>query len=99
MVESIVLNKIGDFTGKIDIDIYDDNDYIYSAIEDDGVGFHQKDIEKMVTPYYTTKANGTGLGLAIVNKVINDHDGVINFKSTQNGARVEVAIPKIDNDK
>jgi len=34
------------------------------------------------------------LGLAIVNKIINDHDGKINFKSKQNGARVEIILPK-----
>ena len=48
----------------------------------------------MVTSYYTTKVKGTGLGLAVVNKIINDHNGNVNFISTKNGARVEILIPK-----
>jgi len=95
-VESIndKLNKNKDFSPKIDIEIFEDNDYIYNSIEDNGIGFDQSNIKKMVTPYYTTKAKGTGLGLAVVNKIINDHNGNINFISTMNGARIEILIPK-----
>jgi len=32
--------------------------------------------------------------LAIVNKIVNDHEGKINFKPMKNGARVEVILPK-----
>ena len=36
------------------------------------------------------KKNGTGLGLSIVNKIINDHNGKLNFVSIPNGAKVEI---------
>ena len=36
------------------------------------------------------KKNGTGLGLSIVNKIINDHNGKLNFFSIPNGAKVEI---------
>ena len=88
------INKNKDFSPKIDIEIFEDKDYIYNSIEDNGIGFNQADVRKMVTPYYTTKTKGTGLGLAIVNKIINDHNGNINFISTKNGAKVEISIPK-----
>jgi len=36
------------------------------------------------------KKNGSGLGLSIVVKIINDHNGNLNFISIQNGAKVEI---------
>jgi len=88
-------NKKVDFKGKINIDIKDDSDYIYVTIIDNGVGFGHVDKTKMLTPYFTTKKKGTGLGLAIVSKIINDHNSVILFNSINEGAKVEITIPKI----
>ncbi len=94
-IESINEKKIKtvDFKGKINVDIKEDNDYIYVTIIDNGLGFGQVDKIKMFTPYYTTKKEGTGLGLAIVNKIINDHNGVIVFNSIKNGARIDITLP------
>ena len=85
-------NKNIDFQGKISIDIVEDNDYIYTNIIDNGVGFEHVDKEKMLTPYFTTKAKGSGLGLSVVVKIINDHDGIILFSSTEDGARITITI-------
>jgi len=87
-------NKNAHFKGKITIDIKDDSDYIYVTIVDNGVGFEKVDKTKMLTPYYTTKKQGTGLGLAIVTKIVNDHNGSILFNTIENGAKVEVVLPK-----
>ncbi|MDC6465738.1 ATP-binding protein, partial [Pelagibacteraceae bacterium] len=86
--------KNKDFKGKIEIDINEDSDYIYVTIVDNGVGFTNIDKSKMITPYFTTKAKGTGLGLAIVMKIISDHNSTIFFKSTKDGAKVEITMLK-----
>ena len=83
-----------DFKGKINIEIKDDNDYIYVIIVDNGIGFDQVDKQKMITPYFTTKIKGTGLGLSIVTKIISDHNGLSKFDSINEGAKVEIALPK-----
>ena len=58
---------------------------------DNGIGFSQKDnIKEILNPYYTTKKNGTGLGLSIVNKIINDHNGELEFISIPDGAKIEI---------
>ena len=95
-IESINEKKIknADFKGIIRIEIREDSDYIYIIIEDNGVGFNKVDKTKMLTPYYTTKKKGTGLGLAIVTKIISDHDSAILFNSTENGAKIEITLPK-----
>ena len=82
------------FKGKINVDIKQDNDYIYVEIKDNGVGFDEDNKKKMLTPYYTTKAKGTGLGLAIVTKIISDHNSTILFNSIKNGAKVEITMPR-----
>ena len=95
-IESIneKIAKDQDFKGKIKIDIYKDSDYIYTTIQDNGLGFGDVDTDKMLNPYYTTKKNGTGLGLAIVSKILNEHNGDIKFHSNLDGAKVEILIPR-----
>ena len=61
-------------------------------IIDNGVGFKifAANIKDILNPYFTTKKNGTGLGLSIVNKIINDHNGKLNFIPIPTGAKVEI---------
>ena len=77
----------------IDIEIKKISDYIVIEISDNGVGFRDQQIEKLIRPYYTTKEKGSGLGLSIVNKIINDHNGSINFNSNKIGAKVKITLP------
>ena len=81
-----------DFIKKITIEINDAGDHISIVIIDNGIGFDifKKNIKDILNPYFTTKKNGTGLGLSIVNKIINDHNGKIDFISVNNGAKVEI---------
>ena len=63
---------------------------------DNGIGFgiFAANIKDILNPYFTTKKNGTGLGLSIVNKIINDHDGKIDFIPIDNGAKIEIVFNK-----
>ena len=86
--------KNGDFTKIIDIEIIDKNDYITLNITDNGTGFSKDNIKDITKPYFTTKPQGSGLGLSIVNKIVNDHNGSINFSTNNNGAKVEIILSK-----
>jgi two-component system nitrogen regulation sensor histidine kinase NtrY len=81
-----------DFKKKISIEILIDNDHIKFILIDNGIGFGEitGKIKDILNPYFTTKKNGTGLGLSIVNKIINDHNGELNFFSISEGAKVEI---------
>ena len=65
-------------------------------ITDNGLGFgtFKNNIKDILNPYFTTKKKGTGLGLSIVNKIINDHNGKINFVSLESGAKIEIVFIK-----
>ena len=93
-IESIhqKFEKDPNFAKKISIEIFQNNDHIKLILVDNGIGFNQikGKIKEILNPYYTTKKNGTGLGLSIVNKIINDHNGELNFYPILNGAKIEI---------
>jgi two-component system sensor histidine kinase PilS (NtrC family) len=51
------------------------------AIIDNGKGMNEEQKEKAFLPFYSTKKSGTGLGLAIVQRLVNNLNGRIEFKS------------------
>ena len=79
---------------NIDIEINQRRDYITVNLIDTGEGFKDKKTKDIIKPYYTTKEKGTGLGLSIVDKIINDHNGSVKFLNTNNGAKVQIILPK-----
>ncbi len=84
-------DKKVDFNKKISIEILENNDHIKFILIDNGIGFDKSNsIKEILNPYFTTKKNGTGLGLSIVNKIINDHEGELEFFSVVDGARIEI---------
>ncbi len=84
------------FNKKITIELIQDNSHIKITIEDNGIGFSglKNNIKDILNPYFTTKKNGTGLGLSIVNKIVNDHNGKIEFIPISNGAKIKVLFIK-----
>ena len=84
------------FKGNIDITLKDSTSSISFIIIDNGLGFEmlKKNIRDVLNPYFTTKKKGTGLGLAIVNKIINDHNGSIEFIPIENGAKINIIFIK-----
>jgi hypothetical protein len=68
-----------------------DGVWIRIGIADTGPGIPQQILEKIFTPFFTTKAQGTGLGLAICHKLITQHHGTISVKS-EDGTGTEFVI-------
>ena len=63
-------------------------------ISDDGPGVRSEDLEKLFTPFYTTKARGTGLGLALSHRLVEEHGGSLRFQSRYGeGTTVRVVLP------
>ena len=83
--------KDSNLQGKITIEMNKNNEYIVIKILDNGIGFD--DTKNITKPYFTTKKDGTGLGLPIVTKIINEHNGDINFVKNSKGAEVIISIP------
>lgn len=63
-------------------------------VHDDGPGISADDLERIFSPFFTTKPQGTGLGLAIVRKVVDAHDGTIHATSAiGHGTTFTVTLP------
>ncbi len=88
--------KNNEFIKKIIIEIGQINDYIEILIIDNGTGFNITNLPEISKPYFTTKKNGSGLGLSIVVKIINDHNGTIEFLNYNKGAKIKIIFPKIN---
>ena len=88
--------KNANFIKNISIELNDLDDHISLIINDNGIGFDNlsNNIKEILNPYFTTKKQGTGLGLSIVNKIINDHNGNIEFISKDDGAIIKINLTK-----
>ena len=89
--------KKGNFQKKIDVEIQLINDYISIVVQDNGTGFTNNDPKIFSKPYFTTKKEGSGLGLSIVEKILNDHNGFIEFIPQKGGAKIKILLPKYVN--
>jgi signal transduction histidine kinase len=69
--------------------------FVHIEIEDSGVGMSEAEIEKLFTPFYTTKPSGTGLGLAISKQIIEEHLGSVSVESRPDkGSTFYLHLPK-----
>lgn len=75
--------------------------WIRFSVEDHGTGIPEDEIEKVFTPYFTTKdtgetRRGSGLGLSIARRIVDLHQGSISISSKFGvGTRVDVDLPAI----
>ncbi|MFA5515215.1 MAG: ATP-binding protein [Desulfuromonadales bacterium] len=67
---------------------------IVIEIKDTGKGFPPEEIDRVFTPFYTTKGHGSGLGLAICQKIVGEHKGFLKVESTPGeGTVFAVSLP------
>ena len=63
--------------------------------KDNGPGMVPEMLDKMFSPFSTTKARGLGLGLPIARRTILDHNGAITVHSNEFGVLVTIRFPVI----
>jgi sensor histidine kinase regulating citrate/malate metabolism len=64
------------------------------TIGDSGSGITAEVVEKLFTPFFTTKPRGIGLGLAVSYGIVTDHGGDIRVESEPGrGAAFTVVLP------
>ena len=64
------------------------------TFDDNGPGLSEQEQQKVLEPFYTTKATGTGLGLPVVRLVTETHSGQLNLTdSPEKGLRIVMTLP------
>lgn len=95
--------------GKLVIEVNKDSDEKFSqnfnktsenfakiTFSDNGKGIKKENIDKIFSPFYTTKEGGTGLGLAIVYRIIEEHSGKIEIEiNNDKGTTFIIYLPAV----
>ena len=92
-----VLSEIGMGVGRRAGDFFQPGEKaVFIEIEDSGPGIDEEKLNKLFTPFFTTKGpgKGVGLGLSICKTIVDSHKGVIRGESPiGKGAKFTVVLP------
>jgi signal transduction histidine kinase len=83
-----------DGTGEVRLGCARENGEVLVTVRDTGQGIDADTLEKIWTPFYTTKQSGTGLGLAFVRDIARDHGARIDVESAPGrGTTFTIKLP------
>jgi PAS domain S-box-containing protein len=80
--------------GQLKVKPQTDGRYVRLEVSDQGVGIPPEARQKIFSLFYTTKPGGSGIGLALAFRVLQLHNGFIDFSSeAHHGTTFRVSIP------
>jgi signal transduction histidine kinase len=80
--------------GTLKVSTKKTNGFIEVKFKDTGIGIKKENIQKIFTPFFTTKAQGMGVGLSICKRFTEIHDGSIKVESEEGkGSIFTVKLP------
>jgi signal transduction histidine kinase len=71
--------------GELVISTYTEEDTVVLSVRDQGSGIASQILEKIGTPFLTTKTNGTGLGLTTCYRIAQRHNATIDVETSNSG--------------
>jgi iron only hydrogenase large subunit-like protein/nitrogen-specific signal transduction histidine kinase len=88
--------------GELRIGVEGNEDEVIFIIADSGIGISKENMDKIFTPFFTTKemGKGTGLGLPLIYGIVKMHKGKINVNSNADkskgptGTTFKITIPR-----
>ncbi len=85
-----------DGSGKVTLGCGRSGGEVVLTVSDTGPGMPPEQLERIFTPFYTTKQQGTGLGLAFVRDIARDHGARLDVSSTPGrGTTFTLALPEV----
>jgi len=82
--------------GEIKITANMASSWLQISVEDSGPGVPESIVENLFMPFVSQgKPNGTGLGLAICQKLVDEHNGRLEYKPRKpQGSRFDIRLPQ-----
>jgi signal transduction histidine kinase len=97
-VQNLARNAVeamGDKGGQLTLYARMDGDDLLIGVSDTGPGIPEEIQGRMFQSFVTAgKQGGTGLGLAIVKKIVQEHKGTVEVRSSPKGATFELRLPQ-----
>lgn len=90
-IRQLILNLVRngleamDSAGIITLKTYTEDDKTILAVQDTGTGIPKEVLDKLGTPFVTTKTAGTGLGLSICYRIAERHGAKIEVTTSSEG--------------
>lgn len=89
LLTQVLINLVGnslralpDSGGRIELRAgEDENQSVVIQVTDNGCGIEKEEIERIFTPFYTTREEGTGIGLSLSRQIMRLHKGTIGVSS------------------
>jgi signal transduction histidine kinase len=80
---NVILNAIEASPGKavVRIHVRLEHEAVIVEVTDEGPGIPPEHMERIFSPFFTTKEKGTGLGLPTAQRIVLAHHGLIQFES------------------
>jgi signal transduction histidine kinase len=98
-VLNVVLNGIqamGDSGGMLKLSAHRDGSTVTIDVQDQGPGIPAAVREKIFNLYFTTKKGGSGIGLAMTYRVMQLHNGAVEFESQDGtGTTFHLRLPAV----
>jgi signal transduction histidine kinase len=96
-IVNIVLNSIQSIEGPgtITLTTGSKDNLVFLSVKDTGRGISEETVKKITDPFFTDgKKDGTGLGLSITARIIKNHRGKLDIRSSPgDGSEFIVSIP------
>ncbi|MGY4184870.1 PAS domain-containing sensor histidine kinase [Bradyrhizobium sp. USDA 4459] len=73
----------------------DDDEAVLLSVADCGAGISEQTMDRLFTPFFTTKSCGLGMGLSICRSIIEAHGGRLSAAPNQErGATFRITLPR-----
>ena len=89
--------------GTITVTLDGTEENVIVTVQDEGTGIPEENLDKLFSPFFTTKqvGKGTGLGLAVTHGIVKMHRGQITVESNADpaagptGTTFSISLPQV----